>query len=153
MTLFYGPEQGLCRVCLRLITYRRIYTLLDFDQMWLESKDNRNYKGKKEILKNMTFSYMGAELVKGRNLLAETSGGQIRKGPKPLATYRPTPSNADQFVWFGQVWSGKKLTALIVDRIYPWSTLTVSTMHPRSNPALPDLFLQIQYSIALPFCQ
>ena len=29
---------------------------------------------------------MGAELEKGRNLLAETSGGQIRKGPKPLAT-------------------------------------------------------------------
>ena len=35
----------------------------------------------------MTFSYMGAELEKGRNLLAETSGGQIRKGPKPLATH------------------------------------------------------------------
>ena len=29
---------------------------------------------------------MVAELEKGRNLLAETSGGQIRKGPKPLAT-------------------------------------------------------------------
>ena len=29
---------------------------------------------------------MGAKLEKGRNLLAETSGGQIRKGPKPLAT-------------------------------------------------------------------
>ena len=29
---------------------------------------------------------MGAELEKGRNLLAETSGGQSRKGPKPLAT-------------------------------------------------------------------
>ena len=34
----------------------------------------------------MTFSYMGANFEKGRNLLAETSGGQIRKGPKPLAT-------------------------------------------------------------------
>ena len=34
----------------------------------------------------MTFSYMGAELGKGRNIWAETSGGQIRKGPKPLAT-------------------------------------------------------------------
>ena len=31
---------------------------------------------------------MGAELEKGRNLLAETSGGQIWKGPKPLATFR-----------------------------------------------------------------
>ena len=30
---------------------------------------------------------MGAELEKGRNLLAETTGGQIRKGPKPLATF------------------------------------------------------------------
>ena len=29
---------------------------------------------------------MGAELEKGRNLWAETSEGQIRKGPKPLAT-------------------------------------------------------------------
>ena len=29
---------------------------------------------------------MGAELEKGRNLWAESSGGQIRKGPKPLAT-------------------------------------------------------------------
>ena len=29
---------------------------------------------------------MGAELEKGRNLLAETFRGQIRKGPKPLAT-------------------------------------------------------------------
>ena len=29
---------------------------------------------------------MGAELEKGRNHWAETSGGQIRKGPKPLAT-------------------------------------------------------------------
>ena len=29
---------------------------------------------------------MGAELEKGRNLWAETSWGQIRKGPKPLAT-------------------------------------------------------------------
>ena len=34
---------------------------------------------------------MGAELEKGRNLLAETSGGQIRKGPKPLATLQPHP--------------------------------------------------------------
>ena len=31
---------------------------------------------------------MGAELEKGRNHWAETSGGQIRKGPKPLATYK-----------------------------------------------------------------
>ena len=30
---------------------------------------------------------MGAELEKGRNLWAESSGGQIRKGPKPLATH------------------------------------------------------------------
>ena len=27
---------------------------------------------------------MGTELEKGRNLWAESSGGQIRKGPKPL---------------------------------------------------------------------
>ena len=41
---------------------------------------------KKKYCQKLTFSYMGAELEKGRNLLAETSGGQIRKGPKPLAT-------------------------------------------------------------------
>ena len=43
-------------------------------------------KKKKKYWQKLTFSYMGAELEKGRNLLAETSGGQIRKGPKPLAT-------------------------------------------------------------------
>ena len=48
---------------------------------------------------------------------------------------RPTP---DQFLWLGRVWSGKKLPALIEERIYPRSTPDVSLMHPRSNPALPD---------------
>ena len=55
--------------------------------MWFESKDNRNYK---EILAKTD---MGAELEKGRNLWAETSGGQIRKGPKPLATLLTTLLN------------------------------------------------------------
>ena len=84
VTLFYGPEQDLCRGCLPLLI--AVYRLLDFDQMWLESKDNRNYKEKKWNLQKRTFWYMGAELEKGRNLWAESSGGQIRKGPKPLAT-------------------------------------------------------------------
>ena len=57
--------------------------------MLFESKDNRNYKEKKKYWQKLTFSYIGAELEKGRNLLAETSGGQIRKGPKPLATLGP----------------------------------------------------------------
>ena len=43
---------------------------------------------------------MGAELEKGRNLWAEASGGQIRKGPKPLATFSKWPGNLD-FVWTG----------------------------------------------------
>ena len=34
------------------------------------------------MAKTDIFHNMGAELEKGRNLLAETSGGQIRKGPK-----------------------------------------------------------------------
>ena len=43
--------------------------LLDFDQMWFESKDHRNYKEKKEILtKTDIFIY----------------GGRTWKGPKPL---------------------------------------------------------------------
>ena len=82
VTLFYGPEQDLCycRGCLPLLI--AVYRLLDFDQMWLESKDNRNYKEKKRNLQKRTFSYMGAELEKGRNLWgsnpkrAETSGNQ-----------------------------------------------------------------------------
>ena len=71
--------------CLHLIV--TVYKLLNFDQIWFEGKDNRNYKEKrKKYWQKLAFSYMGAEFEKGRNLLAETSGGQIRKGPKPLAT-------------------------------------------------------------------
>ena len=63
-----------------------VYRLQDLDQMWFQSKDHRNYTEKKKYWQKLTFSCKGAELEKGRNLLAETSGGQIRKGPKPLAT-------------------------------------------------------------------
>ena len=44
---------------------------------------------------------MGAELEKGRNLWAESSGGQIRKGPKPLATiWSPrTKLNPYKCIW------------------------------------------------------
>ena len=51
---------------------------------------------------------------------------------------QPT-TNADKIVWLGRVWSGKKIPALIEERFYPRSTLAVSLMHPRSNPALLDL--------------
>ena len=51
--------------------------------MWFGIRITRK---KRNIGKIWHFSYMGAELEKGRNLWAETSGGQIRKGPKPLAT-------------------------------------------------------------------
>ena len=72
VTLFYGPEQDLCRGCLPLLI--AVYRLLDFDQMWLESKDNRNYKEKKkEIYKNGHFDIWGPNLKR-----AETSG------PNPL---------------------------------------------------------------------
>ena len=49
------------------------------------------------------------------------------------------PTNADRFLSLGRVWSGKRLPALIEERIYPRSTPAVSLMHPHSNPALPDL--------------
>ena len=42
---------------------------------------------------------------------------------------QPT-TNADQFLWLGRVWLGKKLTALIEERIYPRSTFAVSALYP-----------------------
>ena len=42
---------------------------------------------------------------------------------------QPT-TNGDQFLWLGRVWSGKKLPALIEERIYPRSTPAVSLLHP-----------------------
>ena len=42
---------------------------------------------------------------------------------------QPT-TNADQFLWLGRVWSGKKLPALIEERIYPRSTPAVSALYP-----------------------
>ena len=72
--------------CLPLII--AVYRLLDFDQMWiLKARIIGITKKRKKYCQKLTFSYMGTELEKGRNLLAETSGGQIRKGPKPLATH------------------------------------------------------------------
>ena len=38
--------------------------------------------------------------------------------------------NADQFLWLGRGWSGKKLPALIEERIYPRSTPAVSALYP-----------------------
>ena len=40
------------------------------------------------------------------------------------------PTNADQFLWLGRVWSGKKLPALIEERIYPRSTPAASALYP-----------------------
>ena len=56
-----------------------------------------------------------------------------------LHWYRTADQPTDQILWLGRVWSGKKLPALIEERIYPRSTPAVSLMHPRSNSALPDL--------------
>ena len=44
---------------------------------------------------------------------------------------QPT-TNADQFLWLGRVWSGKKLPALIKDStcIYPLSTPAVPVLYP-----------------------
>ena len=53
---------------------------------------------------------------------------------------RPTPTNADQFLWLGRVWSGKKLSALIEERIYARSTPTVSPLYPWCTHAEIPLF-------------
>ena len=69
---------------------------------------------KKKYWQKLTFSYMGAELEKGRNLLAETSGGQIRKGPKPLAT-----SVNSRILGYIQIWS------FVVILIHLWLMIQV----------------------------
>ena len=50
------------------------------------------------------------------------------------------PLNADQFLWLGRVWSGKKLPALIEERIYPRSTPAVSALYPWCTHAQIPLF-------------
>ena len=50
------------------------------------------------------------------------------------------PTNADQFLWLGRVWSGKKLPALIEKRIYPRSTTVVSALYPWCTHAQIPLF-------------
>ena len=94
---------------------------------------------------------MGAELEKGRNLWAETSGGQIRKGPKPLATlasitvsieinFKQTLRNLGQslgLVYFGNVnltfvddWSFAKVTPSVIKNK---STKMQQTMENKSR--------------------
>ena len=50
------------------------------------------------------------------------------------------PTNADQFLWLGRVWSGKKLSALIEERIYPRSTPAVPALYPWCTHAQIPLF-------------
>ena len=50
------------------------------------------------------------------------------------------PTNADKFLWLGLVWSGKKLPALIEERIYPRSTPAVSALYPWCTHAQIPLF-------------
>ena len=50
------------------------------------------------------------------------------------------PLIPDQFLWLGRVWSGKKLPALIEERIYPRSTPAVSALYPWCTHAQIPLF-------------
>ena len=50
------------------------------------------------------------------------------------------PLIPDQFLWLGRVWSGKKLPALIEERIYPRSTPAVSALYPWCTRAQIPLF-------------
>ena len=55
-------------------------------------------------------------------------------------TANQPPTNAVQFLWLGLVWSGKKLPALIEERIYPRSTPAVSALYPWCIHAQISLF-------------
>ena len=50
------------------------------------------------------------------------------------------PLIPDHFLWLGRVWSGKKLPALIEERIYPRSTSAVSALYPWCTHAQIPLF-------------
>ena len=70
---------------------------------------------------------MGAELEKGRNLWAESSGGQIWKGPKPLATH------LDIVQWFSllEYWGILLITVIKYPLISIKGVLTQSFLCPR----------------------
>ena len=73
-------QQGSCKSCLPCF----IAVVLDFDQRLLGNKDKTN--NKKEMEKIRHFNIWGPKPPGPKWKRAETSGGQIRKGPKPLAT-------------------------------------------------------------------
>ena len=50
------------------------------------------------------------------------------------------PLIPDQFLWLGRLWSGKKLPALIEERIYPRSTPAVPALYPWCTHAQIPLF-------------
>ena len=50
------------------------------------------------------------------------------------------PLIPDQFLWLGRVWSGKKLPALIEERIYPRSTPAAPALYPWCTHAQIPLF-------------
>ena len=73
-------QQGSCKSCLPCF----IAVVLDFDQRLLGNKDKTN--NKKEMGKIRHFNIWVPKPPGPKWKRAETSGGQIRKGPKPLAT-------------------------------------------------------------------
>ena len=64
--------------------YPFIAVVMDFDQRLLGNKDKTN--NKKRLAKIRHFIIWGPKPPGPKWKRAETSGGQIRKGPKPLAT-------------------------------------------------------------------
>ena len=74
-------QQGSCKSCLPCL----IAVVLDFDQRLLGNKYKTN--NKKEMGKIRHFNFWGPKPPGPKWKRAETSGGQIRKGPKPLATF------------------------------------------------------------------
>ena len=50
------------------------------------------------------------------------------------------PTNADQFLWLGRLWLGKKLPALIEERIFSRSTPAVSALYPWCTHAQIPIF-------------
>ena len=89
-------SEGSCRGCLPCF----IAVVLDFDQRLLGNQDKTN--NQKRLAKIRHFNIRGPKPPGPKWKRAETSGGQIRKGPKPLAT---KISNFDQNTARFTIWA------------------------------------------------
>ena len=130
INLFYGHINIL--LCIRLLILSHIIRTTIHGYLWNEFKII--------LKKRVFFFWVQGELIGG---LDKATFNQ---------TADQSPTTADQFLLLGRVWSGKKLPALIEERIYPdqpplypWCThaqILLFTTYPRPSgwpiPALHD---------------